>query len=287
MLFLPRRRITKKDPDEEISSWVNYQSRNHKPQQVRKASESLTKLRQERRRALFTKLGGLVFCAICGLMLSGYYISPKANVQSIRVHGASEIPRTKLVRASGIKASDKVLGVLTRRNKIAAQLAAAFPEIKESRISVYKTNKLQLSLKEKPVIAYIITGNVCRMILKNGKVSSQELPLTMIDKSKPLFVGYSKKVSLQKDLEILSDLTPAEQHEIKMLSGETRRPTQIIFVMKDNNVIVGNVRTIRSKFKYYRLIKPYLHKASLVDLELGGFSRPLTTAEKAKYGLSK
>lgn len=284
---MPKRKITKKDPDEEISSWVNYQSHNPKPRQVPKASESLTKLRQERRRALFTKLGGLVFCAVCGLMLSGYYISPKANVQSIRVHGAEEIPREKLVRASGIKASDKVLGVLTKRKQISGKLAATFPEIKESRINVYNTNQLQLTIKEKPVIAYIRTGDVCRMILKNGKVSSQELPLSMIDKSKPLFVGYSKKVSLQKDLEILSALSPADQRDIRVLSGETRRPTQIIFVMKDNNVIIGNVRTIRSKFKYYRLIKPYLHQESLVDLELGGFSRPLTSVEKAKYGLSK
>lgn len=284
---MPKRKITKKDPDEEISSWVNYQSRNNKPRQVQKASDSLTKLHQERRRALFTKLGGLVLCAVCGLMISGYYISPKANVKSVKVKGAAEIPRTELVRASGVTASDKVLGVLTRRSEISHKLAATFPEIKDSRISVYSTNQLQFTLKEKPIIAYIRTGNVCRMILKNGKVGSQKLPLSMIDKSKPLFVGYSKKVSLQKDLQILSALPESDQHDIKMLSGETERPTQIIFVMKDNNVIVGNVRTIQDKFKYYRLIKPYLHEDSLVDLELGGFSRPLTTAEKAKYGLSK
>lgn len=50
--------------------------------------------------------------------------------------------------------------------------------------------------------------------------------------------------------------------------------------MKDGNVVVGNVVTIKDKVKYYDQIKVKAGKNSLIDLEVGAFSRPLTSSEK-------
>lgn len=65
-----------------------------------------------------------------------------------------------------------------------------------------------------------------------------------------------------------------------MLSGNTRRKTQMILVMKDGNVIIGNTETIKSKVKYYNSIKQDLTTNSVIDMEVGAFTRPLTSAEK-------
>ena len=56
--------------------------------------------------------------------------------------------------------------------------------------------------------------------------------------------------------------------------------------MKDGNVIIGSTVTLKSKLKYYDEIKVKAGKNSLIDLEIGAFSRPLTSSEKKAYGVS-
>lgn len=50
--------------------------------------------------------------------------------------------------------------------------------------------------------------------------------------------------------------------------------------MKDGNVVIGNITTLKDKIKYYNAIKEKAGKNSLIDLEIGAFSRPLTSSEK-------
>ncbi|MDN6008120.1 MAG: cell division protein FtsQ, partial [Lactobacillus sp.] len=76
------------------------------------------------------------------------------------------------------------------------------------------------------------------------------------------------------------------QNQVKLLSGNTRRKSQVILVMKDGNVIIGSTVTLKSKLKYYDEIKVKAGKNSLIDLEIGAFSRPLTSSEKKAYGVS-
>ena len=48
----------------------------------------------------------------------------------------------------------------------------------------------------------------------------------------------------------------------------------------------GRRITIKDKVKYYDQIKVKAGKNSLIDLEVGAFSRPLTSSEKKAYGIS-
>lgn len=283
---MAKKRMTKKDPHAEISGWLHYQDRSNKSSEP-KVSASLKQLQRERHRSLIGRLGILIFISLCLLAGCGYYISPKASLCSVRVRGANQLPKTAVVRASGLSAKDKVIGVLFHRQQINQRLVKHFPELAATHISFYEGNRVNLDLHQKKVIGYVRRGSRCRMIMSNGKVGLQSLPLSMIDKSKPLFVGYNKKTALKQDLEVFSSLPADLQNQVKMMSGETRRPTQIVFVMKDDNVVIGNIRTIKEKMKYYPQIKPGLKRGSVVDFEVGAFSRPLTAAEKSKYDLTR
>lgn len=93
-------------------------------------------------------------------------------------------------------------------------------------------------------------------------------------------------VSLEKDLELFDGFPQDFKNKVKLLSGNTRRGSQIILVMKDGNVVIGNISTLNDKLKYYNEIKSKADKNSLIDLEVGAFSRPLTSSEKKAYGIS-
>ncbi len=73
--------------------------------------------------------------------------------------------------------------------------------------------------------------------------------------------------------------------QVKLLSGNTRRDSQIILVMKDDNVVIGNTVTLKDKINDYNQIRLKAGKHSLIDLEIGAFSRPLTSSEKKAYGI--
>ncbi|MCH3906482.1 MAG: cell division protein FtsQ/DivIB [Lactobacillus sp.] len=283
---MAKKKLTKKDPQAEISGWLDFKSKPAKKEQP-KVSASLKQLNHERRKSLLGRLGVLIFISLCLLVGCGYYISPKASICSVRVKGAAQLPRAQVVKASGLTAKDKVVGVMFHRQEINQRLVSHFPELSATRINFYDGNRVNLTLKQKKVIGYVRTGNRCHMIMSNGKVGLQALPLSMIEKDKPLFVGYNKKTSLKEDLEVFSSLPTSIRDRIKMMSGETERPTQIIFVMKDNNVVIGNIRTIKDKMKYYDEIKTSLKGESVVDFEIGAYSRSLTQSEKVKYGISQ
>ena len=85
---------------------------------------------------------------------------------------------------------------------------------------------------------------------------------------------------------LFNSLPNSFKNQVKLLSGNTRRNSQIILVMKDGNVVIGNTATLNSKLKYYDTIRIKAGKHSLIDLEIGAFSRPLTSSEKKAYGIS-
>ena len=278
-------KITKKDPKKELSGWIDYKNRVNNNEKKR-VSASLTKLQAERRHALLTRLGFIILFSLCCILALGYYVSPKANVASVQVKGAPELNSKQVVKTANISPENKIVFCLLKGKGYSKQLSDAFPEIEKVQVGVKNTNHLILTIKERPVIGYIHEGTGYRKILATGKVGSQVIDKNKIDKNKPLFIGYNQKVSLSEDIKVYASLPQHIRDQVKMLSGETRRPTQIVLVMKDNNIVIGNLSTIKSKIRYYDKIKSQLKEPSVIDFEIGAYSRPLTQAEKVKLGLT-
>lgn len=278
-------KITKKDPKKELSGWIDYKNRVNNNEKKR-VSASLTKLQAERRHALLTRLGFIILFSLCCILALGYYVSPKANVASVQVKGAPELNSKQVVKTVNISPENKIVFCLLKGKEYNKQLSDAFPEIEKVQVGVKNTNHLILTIKERPVIGYIHEGTGYRKILATGKVGSQVIDKNKIDKNKPLFIGYNQKVSLSEDIKVYASFPQHIRDQVKMLSGETRRPTQIVLVMKDNNIVIGNLSTIKSKIQYYDKIKSQLKEPSVIDFEIGAYSRPLTQAEKVKLGLT-
>ena len=280
-----KEKITKKDPKKELSGWIDYKNRVNNNEKKR-VSASLTKLQAERRHALLTRLGFIILFSLCCILVLGYYVSPRANVASVQVKGAPELNSKQVVKTVNISPENKIVFCLLKGKEYNKQLSDAFPEIEKVQVGVKNTNHLILTIKERPVIGYIHEGTGYRKILATGKVGSQVIDKNKIDKNKPLFIGYNQKVSLSEDNKVYASLPQHIRDQVKMLSGETRRPTQIVLVMKDNNIVIGNLSTIKSKIQYYDKIKSQLKEPSVIDFEIGAYSRPLTQAEKVKLGLT-
>lgn len=284
---MPKKKVTKIDPRKELSPYLNHQNnKNKKHKKKAKVSASLSGLHNERKKSLIKSLGLIV--GVSGILVIGliYYVSPLANVGSVRVKGADDLSATEVVDKSGIRACDKVLDYKFNSKSLNQKLTKKYPEVKAVNVHVNHVNSLVLDIQEHPTIAYIKEKKYYRKILSNGQIGSQLLPWSKVDQSKPLFVGYNQKISLTSDLKLFNSLPADFRDEVKLLSGSAKRKSQIILVMKDGNVVIGDIATLKQKIKYYNTIREKAGKNSLIDLEVGAFSRPLTKSEKKVYGIS-
>ncbi|MBP2057805.1 cell division protein FtsQ [Lactobacillus colini] len=283
---MANKNITRKNPKKEISGWLDYQHKSPNGRK-KKVSASLKKLQAERRRALLTRLGLIIFVSLGFILVLGYFISPISNVKSVRVLGASEINSNQIVKVTGITAQDKVISTLFNKNKYNDKLKKYFPEVKSVGFHVRSMNNLVIQIKQRPAIGYVHEKDGYRQILSDGKLSTHYVSTSKIDHSKPIFEGYSSHYQLIEDLKIYSHLSESIKNKVKMIDGNTERSTQIILVMKDNNIVIGNVSTIIDKMnKYYIPIKEQLKKPSVIDFEIGAFSREMTDKEKKLAGLT-
>jgi cell division protein FtsQ len=285
---MAKKPVTKIDPRKELSPYLNHefnQQKNSRKGQA-KISASLSSLQAERRRSLRHRLGLIMTVSILSVVGLGCYISPLANISTVKVVGADDLPIKEVVKVSKIKASDKVFDYLFQQKDLSQKLSKKYPEIQSAQAHLGHVNQLILQVNERPTMGYLKDGDNYRKILNNGQIGSKSLTWSKVDQDKPIFVGYNKSGSLKEDLKLFNSLPKNFRNQVKLLSGNTRRNSQIIFVMKDGNVVVGNVVTIKDKVKYYDQIKVKAGKNSLIDLEVGAFSRPLTSSEKRAYGIS-
>ncbi|AHI11719.1 Cell division protein [Lactobacillus helveticus H9] len=288
MRQMAKKPVTRIDPRKELSPYLNHefnQQKNSRKSQA-KISASLPSLQAERRRSLRRRLGLIMSVSILAIAGLGYYISPLANISTVKVIGASDLPIKGIVKASKIKASDKVFDYLFQQKDLSQKLSKKYPEIESAQAHLGHVNQLILQINERKTVGYLKDGDDYRKILSNGKLGSTAITWTKVDQDKPIFVGYNKSSSLKEDLNLFNSLPKSFQNQVKLLSGNTRRKSQVILVMKDGNVIIGSTVTLKSKLKYYDEIKVKAGKNSLIDLEIGAFSRPLTSSEKKAYGVS-
>ena len=285
---MAKKPATKIDPRKELSPYLNHEFNQQKNSRKSKAkiSASLSSLQAERRRSLRRRLGLIMTISILAIAALGYYISPLANISTVKVVGTTDLPVKEIVKISKIKASDKVFDYLFQQKDLSQKLSRKYPEIQSAQVHLGHVNQLILQINERKTLGYLKDGDSYRKILDNGKLATKSVKWSQVDQDKPVFVGYSKSAPLKEDLKLFDSLPKTFKDQVKLLSGNTRRDSQVILVMKDGNVIIGNISTLKSKVKYYDTIKLKAGKNSLIDLEIGAFSRPLTSSEKNAYGLS-
>lgn len=285
---MAKKPVTKIDPRKELSPYLNHEFNQQKNSRKSKAkiSASLSSLQAERRRSLRRRLGLIMTISILAIAALGYYISPLANISTVKVVGATDLPVKEIVKISKIKASDKVFDYLFQQKDLSQKLSRKYPEIQSAQVHLGHVNQLILQINERKTLGYLKDGDSYRKVLDNGKLATKSVKWSQVDQDKPVFVGYSKSAPLKEDLKLFDSLPKTFKDQVKLLSGNTRRDSQVILVMKDGNVIIGNISTLKSKVKYYDTIKLKAGKNSLIDLEIGAFSRPLTSSEKNAYGLS-
>lgn len=283
---MTNRRITKKDPKKDLDNFLDYKKNknNITNRTNQKASDSLTNLNNERKQALRRRLGAIIIISILAILGLGIYVSSYTRLQKIIVVGAPELDATEVIKKSGIKAEDQLIDYWLGKNTYESKLKKYYPEIKSAKLKLAGLNQIKLDLQEYSTLAYVNQNGRYYKILNNKKIARQSLTESLLNKSLPIFVGYTSKSGLFTDLKALKAIPTKLRNQISLINGKSTRKSEIVLLMKDGNIIIGNTDTIAQKITYYPQIKSNLSSKSIIDLEIGAFSRPLTDSEKKNLG---
>lgn len=282
----PKKNITKKDPNVELQPWLDY-SKQTKGKRTNKNKKKnvgpeLKNLKKQRRHAVITKLGILLVVSLIIVGGLTYYLSPVSLTQKITVLNNGDIPVEKVIKSSGLQTKKHILAQFLNKGAAEQKLKKAYPSIKSVKITMTDPTTLEMKLSQNKVIAYLKNETSYQKILDNGDVSKEKLVQAQLE-SLPIFLGYQKGKDLTEDIRVFQSLPSDIKEAVQFINQKAAVNTQIILVMKNQNVIIGDTDSLKDKISYYRTIQKQLTQPSIVDFEIGAFSRPLTETDKKSY----
>ena len=273
--------VTKKNPDQEIASWVEYRKNNGKPPK-QKVSRSLTGLKKERKRAIFLRFGLTLLVSLILIVGLTYYLSPYSLVKDLTISNNGDISQAEIIKESGINNKSHILLVMLQREKITKKLKSEFPAIKTVNFEMKNATTLNLQVQRYNPIGYLKTNNDYQIILKNGAIGAEKFQKEQLDKL-PRFVNVKNKKQLKAIMALLEKFPKKISQQIAVVDGANFGNGQITIGMTNQNVIIGTQKTLVDKLKYYQKIDDQLADPAVIDFEIGAFSRPLTENDKKLF----
>ena len=284
MTFWSRKKSQNESEDDNLTPWEKYQ-RDHQNQNAHHKTKhhsktTLTnKLPQLKKRVVHRiKINLIIIVSMLALasLFLIYLITPLSRVNEINVTGEQTVAIQKVINASGITHSTNVINVLVRRKQIAKQITTELPRIKTAVVDMNGINNLNIRITEYPLAGFQTTKNGYYAILMNGKVIHQ-----LINKpigNYPLFDNFNSGKYLSMMIAAYEKIPNKIRNSISEIKYQSQKdnPYQIVIFMNDGNEIIGDMRTISNKIIYYPEIAAQLKEKSVIDLEVGAYSYPLS-----------
>lgn len=220
---------------------------------------------------------------VLGLSTSGYLLSPYGRVNQLYVEGETIVPEQLIMEASQITSKQTVIGTLSNRVAIEAQIQAALPQIRMADVGIQGINDIVVHVADYQTVAYIDNGNRYQSVLENGVILLDDLTVPL--GNRPLIKGFESGSTLNKFITEFSKASSDIQDSISEITykGSEENPYSITIHMNDGNQVKANLNEFISKMNYYPVILEELgSQKGIIDMEVGVFFTPFVSEERAQ-----
>lgn len=250
-----------------------------KNQYHRSQSESnKTQTYQRRLRKILP--GSLIMLGLVSLILViGYLFSPLGHVQKISVVGVNYLGAQQVIDASRIDKNTLVLQTLIERSKIEKQIKTKVPLVKTINYHYQQFNQLTFTVREYQTVGFITKKQGYYRVLENQQLVNQKLKQPI--GNFPVYQNLNAKVTLKQVVKLYLSCSPSLRSDISEIHGSQNakeHPYRVNLYMNDGNLVVGDIRTLAAKLKYYPAISKTMSKNGVINLEVGAYSKPFGTA---------
>lgn len=215
----------------------------------------------------------MIFIIVFIIVLIAYFGSPLSKVRDINVKGVNDLGAQQVINATKIDENSTLLDVLLHHGSISKKTAKKLPSIKSVTFRTYNLRDLVINVKEYPTLGYINKDGGYYRIIDNGRVLNQKLNSPI--GNYPIYSNFNSG-RLREIANIYADLPSNVQTNVSEFYNSPTKlnPYRIKIDMNDGNKVIADMRTVKTKLKYYPGMAAQMKKKGVIDLEIGAYSYP-------------
>lgn len=231
-------------------------------------SEYLQEKRERRRKRQkqiqYTIFGVLLFVIIIFLL---YMFTPISKISNVKIVGNDNVSKSKIEQYINVKSDSRMYTYSTRK---AENSLKKHELIKDAEVRKHFPNKMTVKVTEYKIVGLVKKKDDYVPILENGKQLDSYSGTSTDDG--PILDGFKK----EKQEKIIQALAKMPANVRSMISEIKYDPSdssqnQIKLYTSDNLQILGNIKTIASKMKYYPQMSQSLKRNDAGELEKSGY----------------
>lgn len=224
----------------------------------------------------FKKMWPLVTLIALILLMMIFMISSYSRVKSVRVTG-NEIVSDKQVKGfSPVKKGTSLFAVWGKTDKLAQSLKQRSMRMQSVKMKVVHFNQVKIKVEEYPTIGYLYVHGGYQPILKSGVIIKDKVlnPKAGF----PVLKKFKNPEKLRRTIKQYRRISPPVRAVMNTISFSPSKsnPDRIFIQMSDGNKVYASISTFGDKMDYYPSINSKLKVKSVINLEVGAYSYPIT-----------
>jgi len=214
-----------------------------------------------------------VFLIVFIIILIAYFGSSLSKVRNINVEGVNDLGAQQVIDATKIDDNSTLLNVLIHHKSISEKTEKKLPSLKSVSFKTRNMRDLIITAKEHPTLGFIYKNGGYYRIINNGQIINQKMGSPI--GNYPVYSNF-KTARLKKMSNIYAELpSNVKTNDSEIYNSPTKlNPYRIKIDMNDGNKVIADMRTVKSKLKYYPGMVAQMKKKGVIDLEIGAYSYP-------------
>lgn len=222
------------------------------------------------------KMSPLILLALLIIAVMGFFISPYSRVSSVRITGNEIVSIKQIKHYSPIKKGTPLISVWGKTEKMAAELKKRSQRMQSVEIKLLHFNQVTIKVAEYPTIGYLYGNGGYQPILKSGVIIKDKVlnPRAGF----PILKKFHNAKRLRRTVQQYRRIDPPVRASIGTISYSPTKsnPDRVFLHMHDGNRVYASIDSFGDKMDYYPSINSKLKVKSIINLEVGAYSYPIT-----------
>lgn len=212
---------------------------------------------------------------VLGILI--YLVSPISKINQIKISGNGYVPVNEIKNDLNINSGDSIFKVFGHKKKINENVAKKDHRIKSIDFHFSGFNNLTIKVTPYREIGYETKGKNQYLILENGNVTNIAVKDPKDDKM-PYIVKFNDRSKLREMIQKYLKLPKDIRDNVRVISFSPTKvyADELHVYMRDGNRIIILMSDFNKKMGFYRSIATQLKTKSIINLEVGAYSYPIS-----------
>lgn len=248
-------------------------------QAPRSFADRLPNLKKYRNRVLLRRLLLIIGVLLIPLLFILYYVSPLSKLADVKVVGNDQVSAQSIIEHSELTTGEEIWPQYFDSEQTEQAIKKALPRVKNVQVTITSLNQFKIRVSEYQEVALLASDNHYSPILESGVVVNEpsDQPLEGL----PILESFSDQSKIKEVLTAYQKLSQEIREGISQIKYTPRGSNDelLTIYMNDGNQVIVNISNMASQMQYYPQIAKDLKEDSIIDMEVGIFTYPISNTK--------